>query len=166
MPGTTWANEEYVLKLNSSEGANDGSLQILKDNSLKLTTSTWQPDDATRPGHINNIFIEHDPSNMTANGNVWFDDIYIDASWNAVKICNASSYSSSTYCEMQVPTAWADGEIKFEFSPSNFSTGESVYVYVFDGDNVQNNAGYSLSIGSGPNKISFSNVNLRNITSR
>jgi hypothetical protein len=61
----------------------------------------------------------------------YFDDVYIDDSWAHVEIGDNATYNSCTHREMQIPSAWADGEITVTVKQGSFSNG-SAYLFVVD----------------------------------
>jgi len=77
----------------------------------------------------------------------WVDDIYIDNTFQHVVICNASTYSSSTHCEIQPPTAWAIGTINVTVNQGSFANGATAYLYVIDA-NGNASTGAQITFGS------------------
>lgn len=78
----------------------------------------------------------------------YWDDIYADDSWSRVELCNASKYSASTLCEIQIPSTWNNSSINIRVNKGSFPNG-SAYLYVFDQDGVPNTTGFSVTIGGG-----------------
>lgn len=142
-PSTTWRLEEFIMQLNSSQGAIDGYIDIRFDNQSLGSDSTFQYDSASRPGHINRFYF-HDvrASSTSVGGHAWKTDIYLDDSWNRVVVGNASTYASCTQIEYQPYTAWSDSSVTVNCRLGTL-TG-SKWVYVIDNNGVAS-SGYSLA---------------------
>ena len=78
-------------------------------------------------------------------GTIDVDEFYMDDTKARVEVCNASSFSSSTACEVQVPTAWSDTSVTFTMKRGQLSAG-TAYVYVFNPSGNVNAAGYAVTI--------------------
>ena len=76
------------------------------------------------------------------------DDIYMDNSWARVEICDANTYEGARHCEMQIPTAWTDKQVKVNFNSGSFKAGQKVYVYVIDSDGVVSSDVIEYTIGA------------------
>ena len=101
----------------------------------------------------------------------WVDDVYVDDTRQRVELANASTWSSVTKSEVQLPTAWSDTSITITRRIPGYSGGETVYLYVFDADGNHNSTGYAIhlpvdypklggdsqmkNIGSGASQIKF-----------
>lgn len=144
-PGSTWRNEEYYLQLNSAAGATDGYLELLINGVSIGSIATWQTSSVTRADIMSQLFLEFDPSNWTANGNGFLDDIYIDNGfWAHVVIGNSPTLSTCTHLEAQRPTAWSNTSVTFTYKPGTFSASDTKYLFVVD-DSRAANSGYNLS---------------------
>jgi len=75
-----------------------------------------------------------------------FDDVYIDNTWQSVWTGNASTWSSCTHREIQIPTAWSDTSITITGNQGSFATGSTVYLYVVDDNGNVNSQGYPVII--------------------
>lgn len=74
----------------------------------------------------------------------YWDDVFVQiGSWARVEIGDAPTWSACTHREVQVPTAWSDTNITFNFQQGSFSPGDQVYVFVVDDKGV-------ASAGKGP----------------
>lgn len=65
-----------------------------------------------------------------------YDDVYADFSPARVEICDTNTWAARAECEVQEPTAWADGEVTARARLGAFTSGETVYVYVLTDANV------------------------------
>ena len=55
----------------------------------------------------------------------------MDSTRARVEVCNASTYSASTKCELQVPTNWSDTSITATLKKGYLGAG-TAYVYVIN----------------------------------
>jgi hypothetical protein len=78
---------------------------------------------------------------------VYYDDVYIDDSWQRVEIGNQPIYANCTHREMQIPMAWEDQKIQFKFNQGSFANGQTVYAFVVDNNGVPNEKGVAINIG-------------------
>lgn len=144
-----WGRFEFYYKL-STPGVANG-----------LATSWWNyrkeydlPNQMNRLSgsggqHIDNFLIP--AMNDEQGGNVLFDyyvdDVYVDTTPARVEICNTSTWSARTHCEIQIPSAWTSSSITVSTNLTGFVNGSTVYVYVLDPTNIANTNGYSKIIG-------------------
>lgn len=75
-----------------------------------------------------------------------FGEIYMDNTLQRIFIGNAPTWSKVTHAEIQLPTSWTDGQVKFNLNLGAFSTGDNrdLYIYVFDGNGEPNPTGVSM----------------------
>jgi len=78
----------------------------------------------------------HGNSAADAETTFFYDDIYLDKSWARVEVGDNADYASCTHREMQIATAWADGEITFTLNTGSITdlTGGGYYLFVVDAD--------------------------------
>jgi len=79
---------------------------------------------------------------------VYFDSIYVDNTMARVELCDTSSWSNRTHCEIQAPTSWSDSSIDVTFNKGSFPDGKNVYFYVVDKKGIVNSTGYEYRIPS------------------
>jgi hypothetical protein len=151
-PNAEWRHEEYILKMNSAAGASDGYYQLKINGQNILTKTGWQTNSETRSNTFSQLFLQFDPSNYTADGNAWFDDIYVDAGyWQRVVIGNNATYANCTHLEIQTPTTWSNTEIQIKAQLGTFGAGDTKYLFVLDADEAVN-TGYELT-GVNPDTV-------------
>jgi hypothetical protein len=78
-------------------------------------------------------------------GTIDVDDFYMDSTRARVEVCNASTYSASTRCELQLPTVWTDTSITTTLKRGYLNAG-TAYVYVFNASGNVNGAGHAVTI--------------------
>lgn len=82
-------------------------------------------------------------------GEVYYDNVYFDTSWQRIIICNSSTWNDNTsrHCEIQIPhTTWNDDAIQFQANRGSFGN-EQLYLYVIDAEGVVS-GGYPVSFGT------------------
>jgi hypothetical protein len=77
----------------------------------------------------------------------YFADLYLDYSRARVIIGNASTFSSSTIREVQVPTSWSDSSVTIKVNQGGFADEATAYLYVVDDTGTPNSAGYPITFG-------------------
>ena len=73
------------------------------------------------------------------------DDFYMDNTQARVEVCNAPTYSASTKCELQIPTAWSDTSITASLKKGYLAAG-TAYVYVINAAGSINAAGFPVTV--------------------
>ena len=79
------------------------------------------------------------------NGDLYFDDAYIDSTWARVEIGNNAIYDQCTIREIQPPTGWSTSSITITCNPGAL-TG-TAYVFVTDINGNRNETGFKVNIG-------------------
>ena len=103
-------------------------------------------------------YIDYNNPDLVASGatvadsGVYFDDIYIDNTFQRVEICDNATKATSTHCEIQPPTAWSDTGITVTLNQGTFETGDSVYVIAYNGSNEAGSYG-PITLGSGLRRL-------------
>lgn len=84
----------------------------------------------------------------TAGGDsiVYMDDIYIDNTLARVELCDTSTWSTVTHCEVQPQTAWSTTSITTTVNTGSFQTDQTAYLYVVDANGDANATGYEVTI--------------------
>jgi chitodextrinase len=79
-------------------------------------------------------------------GTVDVDEFYMDDTRARVEVCNASTWSGITKCELQIPTAWSDASITATFNKGYLGSSTTAYVYVIDATGNVNASGFAISV--------------------
>ena len=162
--GTTdWVTVEHIVQA-STFGNNDGSLAIIYD-CAEAASGTIMTRDSTGPGYMVMNYVIHgvlankgswNPPWSTSN-RMWADDVYVDTTWARVMLGDASSWSSCTHRETQIPSAWSPSVITVTANQGSFTDGEAAYLYVVDADGNVNATGYPVTIGEVTFTLSVTN---------
>jgi chitodextrinase len=149
-----WVRFESYLKQSSAGGANGAWRQtayrptlgtptkevINKTNYLMRTTS-----DNWTQWTFGGAYWSMCGSSDT--GTIDVDDFYMDSTQARIEVCNAATYSASTRCELQLPTAWSDTAITATFKKGHLPSATTAYVYVINQAGSVNAAGFPVSVG-------------------
>jgi len=144
-----WIRYEVYIK-QSSPNQEDGATMISLhyDSSTKVIKSFGNSAMKTRSGALAygtiNIGVYYGSGGQ--NATVYLDDVYFDTTQARVEVGNNAIWASCTRREIQIPTAWAAGEITITVNQSSFSTG-TAYLFVVDADGVVSD-GYEITLGS------------------
>lgn len=79
---------------------------------------------------------------------IYYDDVYLDRTWQRVVLGDNANYDSCTKREIQIPSAWSDGEITATINQGSFQNGDMAHLFVVDENGEANPTGYSLTFGS------------------
>lgn len=145
-----WQRIEWIYKASSAANAADGSVTVIRTgksgNALTAATCITHGDTSdlwryvSLPQGVTNII------GGTLNLGMYFDDVYIDNSLARVEICDSSTWSSRTHCEIQLPTAWAGDKIIINTRLGSFSIGQDIFIYVVDSNGAVNSNGSPFTI--------------------
>lgn len=156
-PEEQWHHFEYYLVRSSVADAADGIAWISIDGVTRMSTATaqtWITDasDGEYYKHvIPNVFYFSqslhldDWTYLNIPYESYFDDVYIDITPARVYLCSGSTWAARGTCEIQIPTAWAMGEITSTVNLGSLA-GDTAYLYVCDADNVCNENGYEVAL--------------------
>lgn len=101
--------------------------------------------------HRIDITCENGIATMRDDDWQWFDDMYIDTVLSRVLLTDKASYNSSKLAEIQIPSAWSGTSVTVTTNlgilDSPRAALDTVYVWVFDRDNLRNSTGYPVVIG-------------------
>ena len=146
MPANTWMIQEFSYETGSGSSA-DGFYEYLKDGATEqVDTTVENPLGASFYGDLRvaDNFTAETLSGVT----VYQDDIYIEEGgyWH-VMIGDASTLaSSSTYREIQIPSAWSATSITVTVNQGVIPDSTGVYLYVCDSTNTCNSSGFSITM--------------------
>jgi hypothetical protein len=76
---------------------------------------------------------------------IYYDDIYLDNTFQRVEIGDNATYANCTKREIQPPTAWTDTGATVTLNRGSFSPGDTAYVFVIDANNAPS-TGYEITI--------------------
>jgi hypothetical protein len=145
----------------TQEISNDQGFMFIRANNQMVWGGTGNPYFFTGSGNYNlgysgirsttaGGFNRHDSSQPNNNNSFrFFDDLYIDSTLSRVMLCNNASYSASTVCEPQIPTAWDNSSIAVVVNQGALSKG-TAYLFIFDAANNVNNVGFPISFDGAP----------------
>jgi hypothetical protein len=74
----------------------------------------------------------------------YWDEIYVDTTQARVEVGNAPTWAACTHREIQIPTAWSDGEITFTVNRGSLIS-PNTYLFVVDAGGAVNSTGYFFS---------------------
>jgi len=188
-----WLRVELYGKESSGGATRDGEVYLYKqDNSTLLMESTGGCTSGGG-GHDNTACQTRDADHWVnahyglycgdrtgaQNGDTYYydySDVYLANNWARVEIGNNPTFANCTHREIQIPTAWAAGEITFTMNAGTFVADEITYLFVVDADGIASEGeeiiiggegatggGHTISdIGSGA--MTFDNVGSGAIT--
>ena len=79
---------------------------------------------------------------------MYYDSLYLDDTWHHVLLYPEATWSSRTNCEIQIPTAWNDGEIILSARAGSLSNGSQAYLYVINANHAVNETGYPVTVSN------------------
>lgn len=154
-PSTTnWVQEECLLKASSSSGVKDASVVrridgVQKSSKLTITKSASYPAAMIR-NYVAHLVVANKGSwspGWNTSNNVWYDDIYVDTTWQRVMIGDASTFANCRKFGFVIPATWSNTLVTgtMAFHSSDFPNGVTAYLYLFDSSNANSN-GYPITI--------------------
>jgi len=87
----------------------------------------------------------YDMCNSADTATIDIDDFYMDSTRARVEVCDTSTYSARTKCEVQIPTTWSETSIAATFKKGYLATG-TAYVYVINAAGSVNAAGFPIAV--------------------
>jgi hypothetical protein len=149
----TWVHTTLFIKASTGDGSADGYLKLYCNDIAQGDPAkpyedafeTYYSDDEWKTltlGWWLGNYNDSDPPTAVLQ----FDDVYIDNSFQSVWIGDASTWADCTHREIQIPTAWADGEITIEVNQGSISNllDGAHWLYVFDSNGNPNPNGCLL----------------------
>lgn len=133
MTENEWNTIEMYWSLGTAGNA-DGEYYFILDGNTELSSSGVVACSAGETYQLNSVILGTMATNLTADGNfnIYVDDVYVDNTQARVMIGNASTLSSSTHREIQIPSAWATDSITVIWNQGTFNDYETVYLFVID----------------------------------
>ena len=136
-----WFHYLLMIKQSSASGVADGQVQVYV-NGRNIATEekmvTYETGEVVK-GATFMWYMGNNEGEGTAQ--VYFDDIYIDNSWQSLWICDGNSWDESTHREVQVPTAWSSDSITLKINQGSFKNDETAYLFVVDQNGVASEKG-------------------------
>ncbi len=143
----SWHRVEQYHQLSVPAGTANGESKAWIDyiNLYSRETATTRGSGMT--WDINCVLLGTMSGNDSAtNMDLYVDDVYVDNTYQRVELGNNAVFANCTKRKLLIPSVWATDEITATVSTINFSSGETAYLFVVDGDNVAS-AGYETEIG-------------------
>jgi hypothetical protein len=151
-PNNQWTMEELVAQTDASNGSQAVKFDWYVNGSLAGSLSGGDISLRDDSNNMDFVAVVYHGDYNASSGNMgleYFDNIYLDNTWSRVILGDASTLSSCTHREIQIPTAWSANSISISFNPGSFQQGQTAYLYVIDSNNVSNSKGSSITIGAG-----------------
>ena len=144
-----WQRIEMYKKL-STAGQADGKIFWSRNNTVGYQNDALMTRESGFTFQENSFLLGLMFANVRNDGNFHFyiDDVYVSNTQARVEIGNASSFTSCTHREIQIPSAWASGSIAVTVNAGTFGSG-TAYLYVVDANGSVNASGYAVTIGGG-----------------
>lgn len=166
---TNWNAEEIIWQA-STINNKDGTLLYRVDGQDKAS-GTIETRSSAAPNIMAVNYVFHDePANTSTwspawstSNNSWADEIYVDKVWQRVMIGDASTFSACRHFGFVIPTAWSTTAITGKVSCTDFTNGQTAYVYVFDNTNTPS-AGFAITI-NGASSLSSPSISSLTTTS-
>ena len=98
------------------------------------------------PNKYEDFFFEQ-VSNGTGTGPIYiyYDEIYMDTTYQRVIICDADTFESCNERAIQLPTAWSDNSITIKLNQGAFTSfNQPLWLYVFNAEGKPNTNGIAL----------------------
>lgn len=149
MDNGPWGRMEVYLQLSTPGVANGIALSWWNYRQEYTGLNVVTRGAAYSGQHLDSFIIPgmHDEQGGAVFFDYYVDDVYVDTTPARVEICNTSTWSARTHCEIQIPSAWTSSSITVSTNLTGFVNGSTVYVYVLDPTNIANTNGYSKIIG-------------------
>ncbi len=143
-PSTSWARWDWYMKKASTASANDGVMTLWVDQVAVYDRSDFDSDgsDIDKNCDVGNFLASDETASF-----VRFDDYYHSNTRARVELIDTSTYAARTTAEIQIPTAWATGEITCTVNAGAFNDGDTAYLYVVDSNDAVNASGFEVTVG-------------------
>lgn len=139
----------------SDYGIANGAVSIYKSSTAENPTAIQKISSSDKLSQIENGLVAEYAKlrAIVASGatraDVYYDDIYIDNTWQRVEIGDNAVFANCTHREIQPALTWSDTGITGTFNQGSFETGDTVYFFVID-ENGTPSDGYPVTIGGEP----------------
>src|SRR3989339_706840 len=151
----TWNRFEGSLVV-GNPGVANGRYEVYKNANLLQTTGNVMIRNSASCPKPDTFFFTHYHDDIDTSysppapeQNLYHGEIYFDITRARVELCNSSTWSARTHCEIQIPhTTWNNGQIQINVNQGSFTSGQTSYRYVIDANGNASN-GYPVTIGGG-----------------
>jgi hypothetical protein len=121
---------------------------LWRDNEEWVSINTVLHD----PGcYFRNLYLMHyfatDTGTPRPSMEFYWDELYIDITKARVELGDASTWSSCTHREVQIPTAWSSDSITINVNQGSFQNAQQAYLYVVDSNGAVNQQGLPVTLG-------------------
>ena len=154
-----WVVDEYDYQ-SSGVGSADGILQYARNGIL-----AWDPDTRFKmrtnslPQPYQVLYFDQVSNNQIAKGTyIYIDSIYVDDTRQRVIVSDEPTWSTQVnggrewHREVQIPTAWSDGQIQVTARQGSLDSFAGKYLYVIGPDgNPVSSKGFAVAGGVAPN---------------
>lgn len=139
----TWVTDEIEFIDSSGVDISDASIHWTR-NGIKTSKSNYISKDTAKPDPYRRLFMPQEELTWALTSwRAWFDCVYVDDSLCRVVVSDSSTWNESTANarEIQIPTAWAAGEVSIVMRQGELSSLSGKYLYVI------NSSGSAIKIG-------------------
>ncbi len=133
---TKWMLFEVQVK-QSHDGQSDGSFEMWvtrEGQTRKVVNFQNVPTHVAGDPGFNKITLGNWIDAFGRSTTLYFDDLFVDLSWQRVAIGNNQDYYSSTKRAIQPFNAWGNNSITINANLTTFDQNDQLYLFVFDAD--------------------------------
>jgi hypothetical protein len=154
-----WVVDEYDYE-SSGIDSTDGMLQYARNGILAWSPTTrFRMRTSSLPQPYQVLYFDQVSNNQIAKGTyIYIDSIYVDDTRQRVIVSDEPTWSTQVdtgqewHREVQIPTAWSDGQIQITVRQGSLDTFAGKYLYVIGPDgNPVSNKGFPVTGGVAPN---------------
>ena len=143
-----WHN--YIVFIRQGGSAeNNGSVIIFVDGErvgYETAMITWDGETFLKSITLG-WYLGNNSDGASTYGTLYFDDVYVDNTWQSVWVGDDSAWDNCTHREIQIPIRWTTDSISIDFNQGAFQSGKAAYLYVVDSNGNVNSTGYPIIIG-------------------
>ncbi|WP_203141133.1 hypothetical protein [Marinobacter mangrovi] len=138
-----WTQEEIVYKA-SDIGVQNGIFDLYH-NGNSVHDSVFRMRTSDRPDRYSKLYFDQISNGTNENKTlyIYYDNIYIDDTFQRVYLSNAPTFDEAKERLVQVPLKWSDNSVTVKLKSGNFSPSSS-YIYVVDANGDVNKNGARL----------------------
>ncbi len=155
----TWLNHELIYQasqvapapdtVNKAEYLSfaDGIYDVYEDGiKWKMVQDHFVTRDVRHPNVNKDLFFDQVSNGAGTNTWVYYDEIYIDTTWQRIIIGNAANWDDVTETSIQIPMSWSENQLVFEVNQGDMpNLNDPLWLYVFNEDNEPNSNGVLLT---------------------